>query len=562
MDKNTLSNYGWIVIAVLVLAVMIALATPFGKYVESGVKSTTTGLFETSEKALNVVGMSAGNGNFEDGGNNSVTRDPALNHSGTIPEGGKYYRNVSICDNCGMFIGVEEPFYHCQSCDGYGFDEECPNCLPEDANVHLACYCLDYISQYEQPQMLNEFPDEPQIADIYVYGDYIYYYKQTTKNIIDDGTEGEEIMEGYFEQTIDGWGVKLKGGSYSYKSQYGDILESINGKDVTSIRNLFSGDGALTTTPKLPNTITDMDSAFMYCQNLTTVQNIPNNVTDMSHAFYSCSSLTTVPKIPNKVIDMYGTFSSCSSLTVAPEIPNSVTNMRNTFSNCTSLTKAPIIPNAIKVMDYTFDSCYSLTGTITINANPTDYYGCFDAVDFGTQNITLTGTSTMLTDIGATSKNYCLDCCGPCQHTHGIKDIPAGATFVKQLKSIGCHNYWSEHNDECFKNCEETFLTWEELQLEENAEKHGYGTGFIGDTYLNHGIDAQMCGMTYMVLPENLERIEDLTFYSLPTEGMTFLGTLNQWNQMSRVGDWYYYENGNGPNGDYNIVCWNGTITY
>ncbi len=67
MDKNTLSNYGWIVIAVLVLSVMIALATPFGKYIENGVRSTTAGLFDTSEKAMNVVGMSAGSGNFEDG---------------------------------------------------------------------------------------------------------------------------------------------------------------------------------------------------------------------------------------------------------------------------------------------------------------------------------------------------------------------------------------------------------------------------------------------------------------------------------------------------------------
>ena len=55
MDKNTLSNYGWIVIAVLVLSVMIALATPFGQYIENGVRSTTAGLFETSENALNVV---------------------------------------------------------------------------------------------------------------------------------------------------------------------------------------------------------------------------------------------------------------------------------------------------------------------------------------------------------------------------------------------------------------------------------------------------------------------------------------------------------------------------
>ena len=33
MDKETLSNYGWIVICVLVLTVMIALATPFGTFV-------------------------------------------------------------------------------------------------------------------------------------------------------------------------------------------------------------------------------------------------------------------------------------------------------------------------------------------------------------------------------------------------------------------------------------------------------------------------------------------------------------------------------------------------
>lgn len=59
MEKETLSNYGWIVIAVLVLAVMIALATPFGTYIKTGVENTATGLFDTSENALNVVGMSA-----------------------------------------------------------------------------------------------------------------------------------------------------------------------------------------------------------------------------------------------------------------------------------------------------------------------------------------------------------------------------------------------------------------------------------------------------------------------------------------------------------------------
>ena len=53
MDKETLSNYGWVVICVLVLVVMIALATPFGNYIAQAVKNTTQGLFGASQKALN-----------------------------------------------------------------------------------------------------------------------------------------------------------------------------------------------------------------------------------------------------------------------------------------------------------------------------------------------------------------------------------------------------------------------------------------------------------------------------------------------------------------------------
>ena len=52
MDKETLSNYGWVVICVLVLVVMIALATPFGKFIAEAVKSTTAGLFDASHTAL------------------------------------------------------------------------------------------------------------------------------------------------------------------------------------------------------------------------------------------------------------------------------------------------------------------------------------------------------------------------------------------------------------------------------------------------------------------------------------------------------------------------------
>ena len=48
MDKETLSNYGWIVILVLILAVMIALATPFGNFIAGAIKSTTAGFFSVN----------------------------------------------------------------------------------------------------------------------------------------------------------------------------------------------------------------------------------------------------------------------------------------------------------------------------------------------------------------------------------------------------------------------------------------------------------------------------------------------------------------------------------
>jgi len=60
MDKETLSNYGWVVICVLVLVVMIALATPFGKFIAEAVKNTTKGLFDASHTALeNGLGAAA-----------------------------------------------------------------------------------------------------------------------------------------------------------------------------------------------------------------------------------------------------------------------------------------------------------------------------------------------------------------------------------------------------------------------------------------------------------------------------------------------------------------------
>ena len=65
MDKETLSNYGWIVICVLILAVMIALATPFGSFISEAVQSTTAGFFSVNQNALDAAGIAIPGQNFD-----------------------------------------------------------------------------------------------------------------------------------------------------------------------------------------------------------------------------------------------------------------------------------------------------------------------------------------------------------------------------------------------------------------------------------------------------------------------------------------------------------------
>ena len=52
MDKNTLSRYGWIIVVTLVLAVMMAFATPFGEYAGKSFLAITNGYIETGENAV------------------------------------------------------------------------------------------------------------------------------------------------------------------------------------------------------------------------------------------------------------------------------------------------------------------------------------------------------------------------------------------------------------------------------------------------------------------------------------------------------------------------------
>ena len=141
--------------------------------------------------------------------------------------------------------------------------------------------------------------------------------------------------------------------------------------EVTSIQWLFYQKTELATSPKIPDTITNMYNTFNGCKKLITVGEMPDNVTNMQGAFNGCTNLREVKNLPEKLENLSYTFQNCTSLEMAPKISNSVINMQGTFLGCTSLETAPEIPNSVTNMRNTFNGCTNLQGEITINANLT-----------------------------------------------------------------------------------------------------------------------------------------------------------------------------------------------
>lgn len=406
MDKETLSNYGWIVILVLVLAVMLALATPFGTFIAGAIKSTTAGLFDVNQAALGSAGINVDDLVFANCEHlETEIRNATADYSGD-----------TCCKECGKILGTGT------------------HKVPE-GGIYYVGVRYNEVGRYQGATAVyrpgDELPETVSFGDVYVYGDYEYRYQQYC-----NGTWKSDVE-------IVGWGVRVIDNT---KTSYGEMLSSINGQPITSLRGTFQHCKALEIAPTLPTDghITDMHFAFCWCENLTVAPAIPNGVIDMSSSFTDCYKLVATPNIPDTVTNLWGAFSRCTSLTTINKLPNNTTDMcltfnkctalvdlseviipdgiydmQRTFQDCTSLTTAPIIPSSVITLYETFKNCTSLTGTITINTNnilskgytydsqdDNSCYGCFSGVNVG--NISLTGSASkdVLNLIGSTGKNW------------------------------------------------------------------------------------------------------------------------------------------------------------
>lgn len=397
MDKETLSNYGWIVILVLVLAVMLALATPFGTFIAGAIKSTTAGLFDVNQAALGSAGIDVNDMVFE---NCDHLETELRNVTDT-------YTGDTCCKACGTVMSAGQTVR--------------PK-VPEGGKYTAADGTV-----YNPG---DEMPETVTTGDKYQYGNYVYGYNQYCLNLPSDWKTVE---------SQNGWGVKC----LNNVADPGPILDSINGFPITSLKLTFYKHGNLTIAPVLPDTVTELYYAFKDCTALKSYAGstdadgdfsnytIPCGVANMMSTFDTCILMTKAPKISHctQLTNMDSTFARCTSLIVAPVLPDSVVKLGVAFKDCTSLISAPIIPENVESLRWTFYGCTSLTGTITINTNKVtkigsnssgdNYcYNIFNGVDFAEQHLTLTGTSNYLDVYGSTGTNYCATCNGKCQSNH------------------------------------------------------------------------------------------------------------------------------------------------
>lgn len=493
MDKETLSHYGWIVILVLILSVLLALASPFGNFIVSAIKSTTAGFFSVNEGALGAAGIIIPGQSFDDEDIPAEpTRDPALNpDDGTEPSDGEtYFDSVyiytysSAIDGWAVTLNLEKTdraqttypvilesingklirslYGTFASCSQLTTPPEVPYGVTNMDQTFYSCQKLGDMSGYIIPSNVKTMEKTFYVCSSLTSGPTI---PDSVENINYTFWRCSKLSAA---PTL-GKGIKTMNQTFYYCSELKTAPVIPYG--VTSMSATFQYCDKLTETPKIPETVQNLSSTFAYCTKLTVAPQIPSGATNIGGMFMLCTSMKTYEgstdpdgdfsdyKLPEGITSIGTTFSNCDCMIIAPYIPDSVENMNGAFGNCwqlqtvqnlpknlkdmslafagcTKLETVPAIPEGTQNMKEAFEACHYLKSISPIPSSVTNLQETFNECERLEGTIYINSVPTYYTNCfglknSATGKNITLDGSVPPAFLYALaQSSPAGKRIV------------------------------------------------------------------------------------------------------------------------------------
>lgn len=329
MDKNSLSEYGWIIIIVIILSILIAFAPPFGKFVVTSIQNTVDSFVQSASGTVNMRPL--------DAPQNLCVKVGATSDILTFDE-------VPKADGYKISIGNDEPFVSdTTTVDITGKLEGI------EGSVNIT------VSAFNEEKDGNPSVYTHLIPGLYRtgsnYTELVTPWRTLVSNNVihvDDGM----VYTNFAMDTSSTFGLVNPGIPTNSSAEHlnGDLALPHDGS-ITAI-----GDASV----NMGNAIIEGDVAFALCEYLTGIK-IPTSVTSISDgAFLYCISLIEI-QIPDSVTSVgRAAFADCFNLQDVM-LSNNITVIReDTFAECECMTTIRLPSKLNAIEDYAFVSCFSL----------------------------------------------------------------------------------------------------------------------------------------------------------------------------------------------------------
>ena len=505
MDKQTFSEYGWIIIIILTLCIIIAAASPFGQRMITSVKGWILGFDKGGKDAIKDLMPLKAVQNI----NVTVSSNADVLVFDEVPEATKYTvvidggepfevtsNSVDITDKLNGLVGSVEIIVTPHNENKTG---------PGKKYIHL-------------------------IPGLYKSGSDYKVLKKHWRELLSENIVYHEDGVVYTKLDMEGLSLYLTVPDLNLSSASldGDLLLPHDGT-VTQLGNLdvvtFSGNPAFSycfylTGIKIPDSVTTISGfAFMYCDLLEKIT-IPSSVTSMGEGVLANTGI----KIADYQASIlpYGTFSGCHQLQSVTLSDNITEIGEEAFSLCKSLRNINLPKNLETIRRAAFLDCEALQSihipkTVTlIEANPLAQCSGLTSITVEGGNTTYACVNNCLIDVAAQT---IIAGCGTSviPDSQAVTKIGDGAfVHLSMLTSITIPQNITHIGDSAFVACE---------------------------------------NMTSVVIENSNVEIGTAAFASCSAlTRINFNGTTEQWEVVPKSNNW------NHNTGAYTIYCTNGNV--